>query len=411
MSYQARRITIIVLIVMTLLLAAVSIFVAISIQQAPDEDVAGGTLPAGSPCDPGNDQCAGNLVCTPNDQGQNVCNDPGGGNTCPSGETCGRILAFKCSTLTASGECFENRQEFSDFGAAVAYVDGCGQVDTVCTRTDKLCGSFQVFRDTCISGETKYTCNTTNFTCVEDANGPFDTIGACQDECVQPPVRYTCDETTFTCNGDPYGEYETFAACDLNCVAPPETRYTCDETTYTCAISETGEYANSTSCEADCEPSIQVRYICNTSTFTCNQDAGGQYIDMASCQNNCIPQFCGQPCGGPNGTTCPTNHTCDPAQNRCVLTACLNDPTCTNNGCSLPTTAIYGDSRDYVIYGAFLILAGIAVYKLKILPQSFLLIGIELDNLRNRSKNKEDNSEADRFRKDRERFESRFKNS
>ena len=448
MSYQARRITIAILVILTILLAGVTIYVGLTLSNQPDDaSVAGGTLPLGAACDPGNNECSGNLVCTPSSAGGgNVCNDPGTGGACPTGETCGqRFLGFKCDQLDNEGRCNGNRQEFSTYAEALAYAGGCGQVDSVCSNSDTLCGDFQVVGGSCQTNTTNYTCDTTNNTCVADASGAYSTLGDCQTACVAQPtytctaqytcaqvapgegefadaasceagcnppaVKYLCDTTTHTCRGDANGTYSSFAACDAECLAPA---YTCDTTTYTCKQDTNGTYSSMQSCESNCiEPTAETRYLCDTSTFRCRVDATGQYTNLASCESGCIPQFCGQPCGGKDGLSCPKNHTCDTSQNRCVLAQCLNDPTCTNNGCNLPATAIGDDPKDYALLGILMILAGIAVYKLQVVSNSLLLFKELSGNTVNLMPKRKSQIqvEMEKLQKDRDYYQSRFEKS
>lgn len=383
------------LIVLTLVLAGVSVFIAISLRDTSDVPVAGGDLPLGASCNPADDQCAGNYVCTPNDQGQNVCNDPGTSDLCPGG-SCGGVIAFRCNsdfgaecTGSNATQVGELGTDFNSFAEAVQWINGCGQVDTVCqggSNNRNLCGSFVIVKDSCGSTPppppTRYNCDTANFACVAATDGTYATAASCEEACQPPAVRYTCNTETFTCEGDPDGEYSTFASCDLNCNAPE----------------------------------VPPMYSCDTTNFSCVEDPDGDYSSLQTCGENCIPQFCGQPCGGPNGTSCPINHVCDETQDRCVLNQCLNNPECTNNGCMLPATAIYGDSRDYVIFGLFLILVGIAAYKLQLLPQGFAALSslastgltAVTSKIENNPKLTREEKEIKKFKKDRDSFESRF---
>ncbi|MCA9380655.1 hypothetical protein KC678_00125 [Candidatus Dojkabacteria bacterium] len=442
MSYQARRITIAILILLTVLLAGVTIYVGLSLNNQPtDTSVANGTLPLGAACDAGNDQCSGNLVCSPSSAGGgNVCSDPGAGGTCPTGETCSRILAFHCDQLDNDGRCNGNRTEVASFSAGLDVAAGCGQVDTVCSVTDQTCGDFQIVGGSCSTATTNYTCDTANNTCVADTTGAYTSLGDCQTACAAQPsytctaqytcaqvaagegefadaasceagcnppaVKYLCDTTTYTCRGDASGTYSSFAACDAECIAPA---YKCDTTTYTCTQDTTGTYSSMQSCESNCiEPTAETRYLCDTSTYTCRGDATGQYTDLPSCQNGCVPQFCGQPCGGKDGISCPTGHVCDQSQNRCVLTQCLNNPSCTNNGCVLPNTAIGDDPKDYAIFGILMVLAGIAVYKLQVVSNSVLLLQEMLGSGLRSEKKSQLEKEMEKLQKDRESYQSKF---
>jgi hypothetical protein len=68
-------------------------------------------------------------------------------------------------------------------------------------------------------------------------------------------------------------------------------------------------------------------------------------------------------CGGSCTTNanCPGNHTC--SAGKCVLNSCIGNAACTNNGCTLPQTAVISDSLDGIIFGFLFIILGLLAYR------------------------------------------------
>ncbi|MFC1626738.1 hypothetical protein ACFL1P_00875 [Patescibacteria group bacterium] len=180
----------------------------------------------GENCDTlSNPCCSGeNLVCqSPAGGGQNVCQDTGEGDLCPDGGECTGVIAFTCDQLTASGECLENPQDFTlaEWGDAISYAGGCGQVDQVCiggSNARNLCGDDLIINDNCgtssntntptptTPGNTNTNTPTATPTCIEmpedcyplDPNGPDCTVppeGFCPlSPTVTPtPIEGQCD--------------------------------------------------------------------------------------------------------------------------------------------------------------------------------------------------------------------------
>lgn len=114
-----------------------------------------GTQGPGQSCTEDSD-CAGGYVCSPNSEGQQVCNDPSqnpGGGQCPADQSCGRLLAFHCSGPFGS-DCYENGTTVPNRAAALAHINGCGQLDVVCSgQPDQLCGGHEIFRSNCGGGD------------------------------------------------------------------------------------------------------------------------------------------------------------------------------------------------------------------------------------------------------------------
>jgi hypothetical protein len=276
----------------------------------------GGSKTVGQACNPGANECQSGLVCTPSEvNGPNVCNVPPTTNACGAGSTCSDYIAFRCDSLT-NGECNSNFSgPYSSFSAAKAAAGSCGQVDQVCSGgspgNHTLCGDFDSFCSgggTTTGGSTggttggtpRYSCVTSNFTCIQQAGGAYTSASACE------------------------------AACDAAIVQ-------CGNT---CGGSNT------------CEPGT----TCTGGKCVMNG------CTTATCTNNCTP-LCGGPCDPDSGIACPTGHSCDPTSNRCVIDLCLGNSQCTNNGCFLPATAVISDKADPILFGFLMILIGVFAYK------------------------------------------------
>ena len=76
---------------------------------------------------------------------------------------------------------------------------------------------------------TKYSCNTSTWTCDEDSNGVYSSLSVCKDNCVEPsgPLScpgndycYTCNKTTYQCYKSSSGPYTTLNMCRSHCRAP-----------------------------------------------------------------------------------------------------------------------------------------------------------------------------------------------
>ena len=69
---------------------------------------------------------------------------------------------------------------------------------------------------------TKYRCSgTPDFQCIEDVNGPFDSLAACQAACKVPITKYRCTGSPdFQCVEDVNGPFDSLAACQAACKQP-----------------------------------------------------------------------------------------------------------------------------------------------------------------------------------------------
>ncbi len=330
----------------------------------------GGSKGQGEACTPGQNQCQSGLVCTqPDSNQQPVCNDPGSGSSCPGSQTCTRFLSFSCGDLTASGECFENRQVHSSASAARSAVGSCGQWDQVCSTTDQLCGDFEVIRDSC--GGTGPTTTSTSSSSSSSGSSTGTTT-------VTTTTTYTCNTDNFTCeavdgNG---GEYTTMSACDANCF----------ETT-------------NPVCGDDCTTDTQCpnNHFCSTDTGTCTLNG----CTGSNCSNGCSP-LCGGPCDPNVSNACPTGHTCSTSTNTCVLNTCLNDGVNCSNGCTIiPDTALFDEENSNLLFGLMMILAGIILVRFNIIGNVAYTFGYIQDREGVRTKS--------RVASDRKSFENKFR--
>lgn len=315
----------------------------------------GGSKGLGASCNPGQNECASPYVCTQTALGSGVyvCNDPGTGNRCPSGETCTRYLAFRCTTLTATGECLDNKSYHTTWASAVAAAGTCGQVDQVCSQTEQLCGDFQIFTSTCSSGSTP------------------------------PPTTPPPTVTTYTCNSNYQcvsvsgsgGQYTTLSSCNQNCFEEDAPR--CGDTCTTNAQCPNNHV---------CGSNNRCQLIgCTTST----------------CLNGCSP-LCGGPCNPADANSCPNNHTCSTQTNRCVLNACLTGGVECVNGCSIiPDTSLFAPENSNLLMGLMLILLAIITVRYDLVGKANNL-GVFSFNARTADKN------SQKINKQREKFEQRF---
>lgn len=173
-----------------------------------------GTIPAGRACTPGlPSQCVAGTFCTLSPGNQYLCNPCTncGNNFCPAGETCGRVIGFKCTgdfgqtcDLSDPGV-----QVFEDPGLtwnqAVALVAGCGQVDVVCTGNKQGCGDFQIFKSSCGTGTTPPPGNPppTNLQCNSLCGGSLGTCTsglACTTVGSESRCRLPANPTSQTCS-------------------------------------------------------------------------------------------------------------------------------------------------------------------------------------------------------------------
>jgi hypothetical protein len=95
--------------------------------------------------------CCSGLVCQ-GQSGSRLC-QPQTANVCPGSVCGGRLIAFHCTSWFDS-ECLDNPIyiENGDMATALAHINGCGQVDQVCSggaNENKLCGEFNIIKSSC----------------------------------------------------------------------------------------------------------------------------------------------------------------------------------------------------------------------------------------------------------------------
>lgn len=101
----------------------------------------------------------------------------------------------------------------------------------------------------------KYACSgAPDFQCIEDPNGPFDSLAACQAACQGPQKKYRCSGTPdFQCIEDPNGPYDNLAACQAACKSPT-VKYRCTGApNYQCVEDPNGPYDSLAVCQAACK--------------------------------------------------------------------------------------------------------------------------------------------------------------
>ncbi len=131
----------------------------------------------------------------------------------------------------------------------------------------------------------RFTC--TNWQCVEDLNGTYNSATECSSACVKPKTPgYNCVNYTCTYVAD-QAQYTAFTTCSNNCQRPATTTYYCDDS-YICrqgAISSRTSYSSLTSCSAACVKPV-IKYSCVNNQ--CVQSTSGIYSDLTTCNANCV---------------------------------------------------------------------------------------------------------------------------
>lgn len=120
----------------------------------------------------------------------------------------------------------------------------------------------------------------------------------------------------------------------------------------------------------------QTRFVCDTSSYVCREENSATgFSSMEECSASCVrPEeteeeiienlACGATCN--SSTECSSGHTCS-QNNVCILSACIDNPICTNSGCSIPetvpSTAISSTNLFAILFGLTFIFGGILLYK------------------------------------------------
>jgi len=75
----------------------------------------------------------------------------------------------------------------------------------------------------------KYSCNTSTWTCSQDSNGVYSSLSVCEENCIKPsgPLScpgndycYACNKTTYQCYKSSAGPYTTLNMCKNHCKEP-----------------------------------------------------------------------------------------------------------------------------------------------------------------------------------------------
>lgn len=220
--------------------------------------------------------------------------------------------------------------------------------------------------------------------------------------CNNKPALSTCVKTGNTsdrnfCGGGSGNSDSFYRQCDLS-PGQQEKNFRFEYTN--CApvvVPKCGDTCSTnTQCPTDhaCQSNKCVLNTCATDPSKCTADkctllpdaqCGGSCTTNAQCPNNhtcqsnkCVLNMCATDptkcaadkctmlavCGGSctSNSQCPNDHTC--SNNRCIINQCVNNANCTNNGCTLPATALFDDQTDIILVGLLLVFAGLTVYKL-----------------------------------------------
>ncbi len=403
---RSRKITIVVLIILTLVLAGISVYIAIRLNQqdqAPDDTSAqiqcpypGTTLSLGASC---------NTACGPN-----ACDGPGGPlgcNPCPSGTVnegqyrcyngdssnpnvvadaivaCGGNAASSC---TGTAHCSNGSQDCGETGL------DCGGDCSACSGTG---GSLQCPNGTgaaggCLIFLCPNGCGTDN-RCQGDDVGVqiFAENGSCSatldGRCGQIDIMQGSNISVSNPGSFCGVKVDAVSGEQITCGLPVCNPVVTAQCNQACTGTGQGNCASGLQCinnvcrnpavpnDADCTPDPGIP-VCNeacTGTGQGNCASGLQCISGV-CRNPSIPNdsdcavdpVCGSACGS-NGA-CPVGNVCDTSRNICVLTQCLNNANCTNNGCTLPATALFSEGGDNkLLIGVFLIILGLLATQFK----------------------------------------------
>ena len=107
----------------------------------------------------------------------------------------------------------------------------------------------------------KYRCTgTPDFQCIEDPNGPYNSLAECQAACQAPGKKYRCTGTPdFQCIEDPNGPYNSLAECQAACQVPGK-KYRCTGTPdFQCIEDPNGPYNSLAECQTACKPTPQIK--------------------------------------------------------------------------------------------------------------------------------------------------------
>lgn len=102
----------------------------------------------------------------------------------------------------------------------------------------------------------KYKCTgSPDFQCLEDPNGPYNSLAECQTACQAPGAKYKCTGTPdFQCIEDPNGPHNSLAECQAACNAPAK-KYKCTGSPdFQCVEDPNGPYTSIEACQAACVP-------------------------------------------------------------------------------------------------------------------------------------------------------------
>lgn len=107
----------------------------------------------------------------------------------------------------------------------------------------------------------KYRCTgSPDFQCVEDPNGPYNSLAECQAACQGPQKKYKCTGSPdFQCVEDPNGPYNSLTECQAAC-KPVQKKYKCTGSPdFQCVEDPNGKYVTIEECQAACKPTPQTK--------------------------------------------------------------------------------------------------------------------------------------------------------
>jgi len=350
---SSRQILIIILIILIIALLGLAVFIGVRLQQsqAPENTNAAGVCVAASRCVSG--EAGSGAFCGPSFDAVN------GGACLPTGN-----VLCSCTPKTTSSSGSTSSGTTSSSGSS------CKNDGISCTASSQCCSG------NCASGSCAAAVGQNNCTgncCYANTAGGYSVL---MYHCTGPLQNNRCLDNPQNVGGSACipqdasacGSYQLDIVTSDN--LPAGIALSQNAAQSTCSTSTSSSSSSSSSSGGPvCGDSIK------DATEECDPQAtptGCASGDICSTSCTCstpIPLVCGDPCDpATNPSLCPTGNTCDPTTLKCVLSACVGNNTCINNGCSLallPDTALISNDADRVLLGAALFTLGLLALKFK----------------------------------------------
>lgn len=137
----------------------------------------------------------------------------------------------------------------------------------------------------------KYACSgAPNYQCVQDPNGPYNSLTECQAACVAPGTKYACSGApNYQCAQDPNGPYSSLAECQTVCKAPVVKHRCTGAPDYQCVEDPNGPYNSLAECQVACKAPAPKYRCTGAPDYQCVEDPNGPYNSLTACQAGCQP--------------------------------------------------------------------------------------------------------------------------